>query len=45
LFGISGQVFDMRRQIVQDLDVKIVDSFLIVKEHDAKIVDSFFVCC
>jgi len=29
LFGIIGQVFDIGREIVENLDAKVVDSFLI----------------
>jgi len=29
LFGIIVQVFDMGREIVENLDAKVVDSFLI----------------
>jgi len=29
LFGIIGNVFDMQREIVEDLGARILDSFLI----------------
>jgi hypothetical protein len=45
MFAIIGQVFDMERKTVKDLDAKTVDSFWYAAKFDEGLRRLKYLCC